>query len=97
MTPQDILEAVATEAGITVTELGKRDQRHRFVRPRQVAGYLLRAHFPELSYKKIALRLGYRDHKTVWCACRQLPDLIRCDVRARGLYDRVRSRLDLHS
>lgn len=93
MTPDDITDAVVTEAGITFTELRGRDRAHKFVRPRQLAAYLLRQNFPDLSYVKIGKLLGGREPNTIWHACDRMPDFIRCEQKTGDLYRRVQSRL----
>ncbi|WP_213357750.1 chromosomal replication initiator protein DnaA [Chlamydiifrater phoenicopteri] len=63
LTPQKIVQSVASQCGISVDDLLGRSQSREYVLPRQIAMYLCRSHL-SLSYMKIG-EIFSRDHSTV--------------------------------
>lgn len=93
LTPEEILNAVSEESGISLALLlcARRDR--KIARPRQLAMYLMRKLCFELSLARIGASTGGRDHKTVMHACDLMDYLLTRDRNLRDLQIRVLNRL----
>ena len=76
--PEQILQTIAQEFGVTLEELLSHSRSQRVAFPRQVAMYLLREE-SELSLPKIGEMLGGRDHTTVMYGHEKINDLLERD------------------
>lgn len=65
---QTVLKSVADFYNLAANDLTKRSRKKEFVKPRQVAMFLLREE-TQLSFPEIGQKLGGRDHSTVIHAC----------------------------
>lgn len=73
--PKKIAESVAVFYNITFNDLIKQSRKKEFVKPRQVAMYLIRREL-ESSFPSIGDFFGGRDHTTVMHAVQKIEDLI---------------------
>jgi len=80
--PQQILNTIAQEYGISIEDLLSPSRSQRVSFPRQVAMYLLREE-SELSLPKIGEILGGRDHTTVMYGHDKITDLLERDKNLR--------------
>jgi chromosomal replication initiator protein len=82
LTPDQILDAVATHFDIEIPTLQSRDRSQAIARPRQIAMYLIREETGE-SLPRIGTLLGGRDHTTILHGCERIADLIEenADIR----------------
>jgi len=80
--PQQILNTIAQEYGISMEDLLSHSRSQRVSFPRQVAMYLLREE-SELSLPKIGEILGGRDHTTVMYGHDKITDLLERDKNLR--------------
>lgn len=82
LTPDQILDAVATHFDIEIPTLQSRNRSQAIARPRQIAMYLIREETGE-SLPRIGTLLGGRDHTTVLHGCERIADLIEgnADIR----------------
>ena len=90
--PDAILEAVAKEFNITVSELKGPRRTRRISVPRQVAMYLMRD-LVQLSFPQIGEFLGGRDHTTVMHGVTKVEKNLQSDPHIRERLERVRARL----
>ncbi len=90
--PEAILEAVAQEFNITVSELKGPRRMRRISVPRQMAMYLLRD-LSQLSFPQIGELLGGRDHTTVMHGATKIEKGLQEDTQIREKLERVRVRL----
>ena len=90
--PDAIMEAVAQEYNITVSELKGPRRTRRISVPRQVAMYLLRD-TAQLSFPQIGEFLGGRDHSTVMHGATKVEKSLPQDPAIREKVERVRARL----
>jgi chromosomal replication initiator protein len=90
--PEAILNAVAQEYNITISELKGPRRTRRISVPRQVAMYLLRD-AAQLSFPQIGEFLGGRDHTTVMHGATKVEKTLQQDPAAREKLERVRVRL----
>jgi len=90
--PDAILEAVAQEFNITVSELKGPRRTRRISVPRQMAMYLLRD-VAQLSFPQIGEFLGGRDHTTVMHGATKIEKNLQQDAEIREKIERVRVRL----
>ena len=65
---QTVLKSVADFYSLSANDLTKRSRKKEFVKPRQIAMFLLREE-TQLSFPEIGQKLGGRDHSTVIHAC----------------------------
>lgn len=65
---QIVLKSVADFYNLSANDLTKRSRKKEFVKPRQIAMFLLREE-TQLSFPEIGQKLGGRDHSTVIHAC----------------------------
>lgn len=93
VTPDEVLNAVSEESGISLALLlcARRDR--KIARPRQLAMYLMRKICFELSLARIGASVGGRDHKTVMHACDLMDYLLTRDRNLQDLQRRVLKRL----
>jgi len=80
--PQQILNTIAHEYGVSIEELLSKSRSQRFSFPRQIAMYMLREE-SELSLPKIGELLGGRDHTTVMYGHEKITDLLETDKNLR--------------
>ena len=80
--PQQILNTIAREYGVSIEELLSQSRSQRFSFPRQIAMYMLREE-SELSLPKIGEMLGGRDHTTVMYGHEKISDLLETDKNLR--------------
>lgn len=80
--PQQILNIIAHEYGVSIEELLSQSRSQRFSFPRQIAMYMLREE-SELSLPKIGEMLGGRDHTTVMYGHEKITDLLETDKKLR--------------
>jgi len=72
-TPKDILEKVAGFYGIAPGDIIKKNRRKEFVKPRQIAMYLMRTEIKS-SFPSIGTFLGNRDHTTAMHAYKKISE-----------------------
>lgn len=70
-TPKKIIEAIVDFYDVKMTDLSDETRKKEFVRPRQIAMYLLREEL-NLSYPSIGEKFGKRDHTTAIHACKKI-------------------------
>ncbi len=70
-TPKDILKNVADFYGVKVEDLINKNRRREFVKPRQIAMYLMRTEIGS-SFPSIGKWLGGRDHTTAMHSCEKV-------------------------
>jgi len=80
--PEQILNTIAQEYGISMEDLLSHSRSQRVSFPRQVAMYMLREE-SELSLPKIGELLGGRDHTTVMYGHDKITDLLERDKNLR--------------
>lgn len=80
--PQQILNTIAREYGVSIEELLSQSRSQRFAFPRQIAMYMLREEI-ELSLPKIGEMLGGRDHTTVMYGHEKITNLLVTDKNLR--------------
>ena len=80
--PQQILNTIAREYGVSIEELLSPSRSQKFSFPRQIAMYMLREE-SELSLPKIGEMLGGRDHTTVMYGHEKITDLLETDKNLR--------------
>ena len=80
--PEQILNTIAQEYGISMEDLLSQSRSQRVAFPRQVAMYMLREE-SELSLPKIGEILGGRDHTTVMYGHDKITDLLERDKNLR--------------
>ena len=90
--PKAILEAVAQEFNLTVSELKGPRRTRRISVPRQLAMYLMRD-LAQLSFPQIGEFLGGRDHTTVMHGTSKIEKSLEQDTEIREKMERVRVRL----
>jgi chromosomal replication initiator protein len=90
--PDAILDAVAREFNITISELKGPRRTRRISVPRQMAMYLLRD-LSQLSFPQIGEFLGGRDHTTVMHGASKIEKNLQADTEVREKMERVRVRL----
>ncbi len=90
--PDAILEAVAQEFNITVSELKGPRRTRRISAPRQMAMYLLRD-VAQLSFPQIGEFLGGRDHTTVMHGATKIEKSLQSEADVREKMERIRVRL----
>lgn len=95
LSPQKIIEAVASAFGIAHERLLGRDRSRQVALPRQVAMYLLREE-SQFSLPQIGQVLGGRDHSTVMYGCEKITRLLEEDERLRGQVLELRQQLYGH-
>jgi chromosomal replication initiator protein len=80
--PQQILNTIAHEYGVSIEELLSQSRSQKYSFPRQVAMYMLREE-SELSLPKIGEMLGGRDHTTVMYGHEKITELLVTDKNLR--------------
>lgn len=90
--PDAILDAVAQEYNITISELKGSRRTRRISVPRQMAMYLLRD-VAQLSFPQIGEYLGGRDHTTIMHGATKIEKSLREAPEVREKLERVRVRL----
>jgi len=70
-TPKKIIEIVANFYDIKISDLSDKTRKKEYVRPRQIAMYLLRKEL-NLSFPSIGEKFGKRDHTTAIHACKKI-------------------------
>ncbi|RUA17623.1 MAG: chromosomal replication initiator protein DnaA [Clostridia bacterium] len=90
--PDAILDAVAQEYNITISELKGSRRTRRISVPRQMAMYLLRD-VAQLSFPQIGEYLGGRDHTTIMHGATKIEKSLRETPEVREKLERVRVRL----
>ena len=91
--PEQVVDVVAKNFGVTSAQLTGRDRSREIAWPRQIAMYLLRE-FGNVSLPQIGMVLGGRDHTTVMYACEKVADLVERDDRLRRQLIQIREQLD---
>lgn len=86
ISPQKILEAVATYEGIAVDDLIGQNRSAKIAVPRQIAMYLLRE-INDISFPQIGELLGGRDHTTVMYGIKKIDDDEKLRSRAKKIGD----------
>jgi chromosomal replication initiator protein len=82
LTPDHILDEVATHFGIALSALEGPSRSKAIARPRQIAMYLIREE-TGVSLPRIGAMLGGRDHSTILYGCDRIAELIEEDVELR--------------
>ncbi len=85
VSPNKILEAVATQAGIDIDELVGQNRSAKIAVPRQLAMYIL-CKFSEISSPQIGELLGGRDHTTVLYGIKKVADDEKLKRRAESIW-----------
>ena len=88
ISPDKILEAVASTSGISMDELVGQNRSAKIAIPRQLAMYLLRE-FNEISLPQIGEILGGRDHTTVMYAIKKIEEDDKLKKRAEGIWQNL--------
>jgi chromosomal replication initiator protein len=88
ISPNRILEAVATSEGIGVEDLVGQNRSAKIAIPRQIAMYLLRE-INEISFPQIGELLGGRDHTTVMYGIKRVDDNEKLRSRAKKIGDNL--------
>jgi len=78
LTPKKIMEASAVYYNVTMEDLIKQSRRKEFVKPRQVAMYLIRKEL-ETSLPSIGEFFGGRDHTTVIHAVHKVGEIVKTE------------------
>jgi chromosomal replication initiator protein len=86
ISPNKILEAVATFEGIAVEDLIGQNRSAKIAVPRQIAMYLLRE-INDISFPQIGELLGGRDHTTVMYGIKKIDDDEKLRSRAKKIGD----------
>jgi chromosomal replication initiator protein len=86
ISPQKILEAVASFEGIAVDDLVGQNRSAKIALPRQIAMYLLRE-INDISFPQIGELLGGRDHTTVMYGIKKIDDDEKLRSRAKKIGD----------
>jgi chromosomal replication initiator protein len=86
ISPQKILEAVASYEGIAVGDLIGQNRSAKIAVPRQIAMYLLRE-INDISFPQIGELLGGRDHTTVMYGIKKIDDDEKLRSRAKKIGD----------
>ncbi len=74
----NIINAVAKTFGVSSDEIISDSRKREIIVPRQIAMYLSRE-MTELSFQKIGLYFGNKNHSTVMSSCKKISDLIKTD------------------
>lgn len=77
-TPKDIIKHVASFYGVTDQDLVNKSRKKEFVKPRQVAMYLMRTEIHS-SFPSIGSHLGGRDHTTAMYAFEKIEENVNAD------------------
>lgn len=93
ITGQQVIAAVAEDAGLYVGVLIGQSRIRPVARPRQVAAYLMRRLCPHLSRPAIGRLLGNRDHTTIIHAERQIALLMTTDDDLAAQVHRIEAHL----
>lgn len=93
LSPDEVIDAVATEFGLGVEDLQGRTRAKRVSLPRQVAMYLLRE-VTDASLPFIGEALGGRDHTTVMYGHERISSMIDSDDGLRDHIHTIRATLD---
>jgi len=80
--PQQIMNTIAHEYGVSMDELISQSRSQRVAFPRQIAMYMLREE-SELSLPKIGELLGGRDHTTIMYGHEKITGLLETDKNLR--------------
>ena len=80
--PQQIMNTIAHEYGVSMDELISQNRSQRIAFPRQIAMYMLREE-SELSLPKIGELLGGRDHTTIMYGHEKITGLLETDKNLR--------------
>ena len=79
LTPDEIIQTVASFFNIKVADIKGKRRLKQFVRPRHVAMWMIRKH-TELSFPDIGRVFNDRDHATVQHACKRVRSLLERDA-----------------
>ena len=90
--PESIIQAVADEYRVSVSELKGPRRPRRIVYPRQVAMFLMREH-AQLSFPQIGEHLGGRDHTTAMHGYEKILQELETDTELQNQLEQVRVRL----
>lgn len=93
ITGQQVIAAVADDAGLYVSVLTGQSRIRPVARPRQIAAYLMRRLCPHLSRPAIGRLLGNRDHTTIIHAERQIALLMTLDATLAAQVERIETQL----
>ncbi len=85
VTPETVLKAVAQHFELSVEELKGPCRRQDIVLARHMAIYIIRQHLGE-SWKRIAQRLGNRDHTSIIHGYRKMEKLLELDYEVSAHY-----------
>lgn len=85
----EVAAYVAELHGIPFQGFYGRQRTRRIARPRQIAMYCIRHLCPHMSYPRIAMMMGDRDHTTILHGFRKIEELIDTDVDVSDAVDRV--------
>lgn len=85
----DIKRSVAQAFGVALVDIDGPSRRRRFAWPRQAAMFIARRRRPDLSYPRIGLAFGGRDHTTVLHAIRAAEARRHADPEFAAVLDRA--------
>lgn len=85
----DVAAYVADLHSIPMKDFYGSSRLRRFARPRQIAMYCIRALCPHMSFPRIGLMMGNRDHTTILHGFRRIEELIETDEDVADAVDRV--------
>lgn len=89
---QKIQKIVCDYYQITLEDMNSKKRNNNFVLPRQVAMFLSR-NLTELSFPRIGIEFGGRDHTTVIHACNKIEDEIKKDKDFKNSIDLLKKKL----
>lgn len=92
ITPKQIIDKTAKHFQIPVEEICSAKRDKHIVTPRQIAMYLLRSEL-HLSFPKIAVELGRKDHTTAIHSVEKIEKAIKLDYLIREQVSEIREKL----
>jgi chromosomal replication initiator protein len=94
--PDDIVNRVASQYGLTVERILSRERSREVALPRQIIMYLLRQD-ANISLPQIGEALGGRDHTTILYGCGKIAEMMESDDHLRRQVLDIREHLYGHS
>lgn len=92
LTAKQVVEKTAKYFQISVDEMRSPKRDKHIVMPRQIAMYLLRSEL-HLSFPKIAIELGRKDHTTAIHSIEKIENAVKLDLATRENVAEIRERL----
>ena len=92
LTAKQIIDRTAKHFGLTPAEICSNKRDKHIVTPRQIAMYLLRSEL-HLSFPKIAVELGRKDHTTAMHSVEKIERATKLDIMTREQIAEIRDKL----